>query len=79
MRLMWSRHVTRSCQSRTWLCAPICCAPFPSACAPPQNVFPLLPITVSVPEGARRVVAVCLGEAEGAVRGGYFSRGKQVG
>ncbi|PNW78437.1 hypothetical protein CHLRE_09g397400v5 [Chlamydomonas reinhardtii] len=43
-----------------------------------QNVFPLLPITVSVPEGARRVVAVCLGEAEGAVRGGYFSRGKQA-
>ncbi|KAG2454209.1 hypothetical protein HYH02_001243 [Chlamydomonas schloesseri] len=43
-----------------------------------QNVFPLLPITVSVPEGARRVVAMCLGEAEGAVRGAYFSRGQQA-
>ncbi|KXZ49953.1 hypothetical protein GPECTOR_18g111 [Gonium pectorale] len=41
-----------------------------------QYLFPLIPFTVSVAEGARRVAAVCVGEQEGQARGGYFSRGR---
>ncbi|EFJ43754.1 hypothetical protein VOLCADRAFT_121393 [Volvox carteri f. nagariensis] len=41
-----------------------------------QYVFPLLPGTTSVAEGARRVVEVCVGQQAGAaVTGTYFSRG----
>ncbi|KAG2494213.1 hypothetical protein HYH03_007569 [Edaphochlamys debaryana] len=42
-----------------------------------QYIFPLLPMTVSVAEGGRRVVAACVGEQAGAAaaRGGYFARG----
>ncbi|GLC36131.1 hypothetical protein PLESTB_001377100 [Pleodorina starrii] len=43
-----------------------------------QYLFPLLPGTTSVPEGGRRVVEVCVGEAEGEVTGAYFSRGARA-
>ncbi|GFR48651.1 hypothetical protein Agub_g10605 [Astrephomene gubernaculifera] len=42
-----------------------------------QTLCPLIPFAVSVPEGARRVVSVCVGADEGAVRGRYFARGAQ--